>query len=582
MQLQEIELQNLKTTTLNVRKKDKTKINDLVPSIRSIGLIQPLLVRPNCEGYEVVAGQRRFFALQQIAQETENNTTAVPCLVMDEGDDAKALEASLAENVARLPMDDIDQYKAFAKLVKAGNTVSDIANQFGITERLIKQRLAIANLIQPLLTAYQKNKIDAETIRLLTMASKSQQKNWLALFSSEEEYAPEGYVLKRWLFGGAEIATTNALFEVENYSGSIITDLFGEEKYFDDAEKFWLHQNTAIAELKEQYLANGWADVTVLDIGAYFPVYDYIDTSKKNGGKVYIAISHIGEVTCYEGQLSRLEGRRLTAKADNSDSATQEKATKPELTQAMQNYLDLHRHSAVRTTLLGKTGLAVRLAVAQMIAGSALWSITADPQRAQNESIQDSLATNKAQVVFDKEREHVRELLGITSEVEKGANNTLLRGRQDVFAGHDIHEVFTTLLSLDDAEVSRILTFVVAESLTCGASTVDALGQILEVDMASHWQADECFFTLLRDKQTINAVLKEVAGKKTADANITSTAKLQKILIVDRLITTDKKAKSQDKKNWLPRYFQFPMKAYTKQGGIRAIESWKAVKKHYD
>ena len=89
----------------------------------------------------------------------------------------------LTENVARLTMDDIDQYKAFAKLVKARTTVSEMACRFGTTERLIKQSLAIANLIQPLLTTYQKNKIDAETIRLLTMASKSQQKSWLEVFA---------------------------------------------------------------------------------------------------------------------------------------------------------------------------------------------------------------------------------------------------------------------------------------------------------------------------------------------------------------------------------------------------------------
>ena len=37
-------------------------------------------------------------------------------------DNAKAIEASLAENIARLPMDEIDQYKAFAALVKEGNS----------------------------------------------------------------------------------------------------------------------------------------------------------------------------------------------------------------------------------------------------------------------------------------------------------------------------------------------------------------------------------------------------------------------------------------------------------------------------
>ena len=81
----------------------------------------------------------------------------------------------------------------------------------------------------------------------------------------------------------------------------------------------------------------------------------------------------------------------------------------------------------------------------------------------------------------------------------------------------------------------------------------------------------------LRDKGAINAILKETAGKAVANAHITSTAKMQKQLIRESL-----SAKSDtDALEWQPRYMQFPMKSYTKQGGIAAIDAWKAVKKYY-
>ena len=48
MNLQQISLDQLKTTTVNVRKKGGKDIADLLPSIRSLGLLQPILVRPNC------------------------------------------------------------------------------------------------------------------------------------------------------------------------------------------------------------------------------------------------------------------------------------------------------------------------------------------------------------------------------------------------------------------------------------------------------------------------------------------------------------------------------------------------------
>ncbi len=566
MQLQHIELNNLKTTSLNVRKKGAKDIDNLVPSIRSLGVLQPLLVRPNCEGFEVVAGQRRFYALQKLAE--EGKIEPVPCIVMQDGDDAKAIEASLAENIARLPMDEIDQYKAFAALIKQDKTVEDIASQFGISERLVKQRLAIANLIPPILTAYRKGDIHASTIRILTMATSRQQKAWLVLFRSEDEYAPESNQLKSWLFGGANIPTENALFDLADYKGGIISDLFGEENYFDDAAKFWALQNKSIAETKERYLAKGWADVVVLDVGEYFPAYYYVDTDKKAGGKVYISASNDGEVICHEGLLAQKEAKALL-NAEKREANT----AKPELTKAMQNYLDLHRHSAVRTELLGHSGIALRLAVAQIIAGSSLWDIKADPQKANSDAIKDSLSTNKAEAVFTKERQNIRQLL----DMPKSDDETLVNRKGDWYQSHDLHAIFSKLITLSDEEVTTVLTFVVAETLPCGSSLVEMLGNLLSVEMKDHWQPDQTFFDLLRDKQAINAVVKQVAGKTTADAHISSTAKVQKQVIQNCLEGTRKSAKS----DWQPNYMEFPMKAYTKQGGISAIDEWKAIKKHY-
>lgn len=565
MTLQHIELGDLKIAPLNVRKIGGKDIADLVPSIRSLGLLQPLLVRPNCQGFEVIAGQRRFHALSALAK--EGIVDAVPCVIMEDGDDAKAIEASLAENIARLPMDEIDQYRAFKALIKQGGTVEDIAAQFGITERLVKQRLAIANIIPPILTAYRKDEIDPQTLRLLTLATKAQQKSWLALFKDEDEYAPEGYRLKCWLFGGAEITTDAALFDVDAYKGNIVSDLFGENRYFDDAEAFWAAQNTAIAALKEMYLAEGWAEVIILDIGEHFPSWDYVDTAKANGGKVYIAIANNGEVTPYEGQLSRKD---VTAreKAAQSGENTESASTRPELTKAMQNYLDLHRHSAVRTELLNHGGIALRLIAAQAIAGSANFAAQTDPQKAERKDIAESLAGNNAQTRFAEERDAIAELLGLEKD-----------GAIEGSAGHadNLPLIFSRLMVLLDEDITRILTFIAAETLPCGASIIEALGIRMEVDIAEDWQPDDTFFDLLRDKEAINAVLKEIAGKTTADAHIASTAKVQKSIIRDCLTGERKPAK----KDWTPRYARFPMTAYTKRGGIRTIVEWKAVKKHF-
>ena len=74
----------------------------------------------------------------------------LPCLVLAATDDAAALEISLAENLERLPMEPFDQHEAFAHLVKRGQRVETIAARFGVTERLVQQRLALAGLIEPI------------------------------------------------------------------------------------------------------------------------------------------------------------------------------------------------------------------------------------------------------------------------------------------------------------------------------------------------------------------------------------------------------------------------------------------------
>ncbi len=605
MELQHIEIENLETTKLNVRKIGAKDIADILPSIRSLGVLQPLLVRKTrgeecghavsgttgkqiSEGYEIIAGQRRYHAAVKVAEEkaeeaTETgaseespDTACLPCIIMEEGDDAKAIEASLAENITRLPMDEIDQYKAFAALVKKGKTIEDIAGDFGVTTRLVKQRLAIANLIAPILSAYRKDDLCADTIRQLTLATKRQQKDWWALFTSEDEYAPQHRALKEWLFGGAEIPVENALFDVEHYGGGIVTDLFSENRYFDDATKFWELQNTAIAEAKERYQSNGWQEVTILDVGKYWHEWEHVKSPKTKGGHVYVSIAKDGEVTFHEGYLTEKLAKKI-ARVESGEVVEDNNPERPELTKVMQNYLDLHRHAAVRCEVLNHQSVALRLAVAQMIAGSDLWTINSDPQKANTDAIKESLATNKAEALFANERSRVRTLLGL-----KGHDDTLVYKKDDWDKSHDLHQIFVKLEELSDEEVIPVLTFVVAETLPCGSATVEGLGAQLCVDMADHWSLEDAstqsvFFDLMKDKEAINAMVKQVGGKATADAHVSSTAKVQKQIIADCLngVRTPKQP------NWQPRYMDFPCGTYTKRGGIDAVTRWKQVKKHY-
>jgi ParB family transcriptional regulator, chromosome partitioning protein len=565
MELMHIPLCELSIAKTNVRYGvKKADFSDIIPSIRKRGILQPLLVRKNGRGHEVVAGKRRYLALNFLEQEGME-IEAVPCAVMAKGDDAAAIEASLIENVHRKPMDDMDEFEAFQRLLKEGRTIGEIADTFGVTEITVKRRLAIANLSPKIRTAYRAEEIDGETLRALTLASKQQQKDWLLLFEDPEQHAPKGTNLKRWLLGGTQIPTTNAIFDLVNYKGEIVSDLFGEESYFANPDTFWTLQNGAIATLKASFEGNGWTRVNVMELDQRFHEWDYEKTSKKKGGAVFISVSDRGDVEVHEGFLSRAEARKLEAKSKGAPDK-EAKPDKPELTKPMQNYFGLHRHAAVRLELLNHPQLALRLAVAHMIAGSRLWQVKPDPQRADKPEIEASVMQSKAQQAFAEKRQSVCDLLGLDPD-----RSELVRPNGD---DYQTVAVFAQLLKLADDEVMHVLAFAMAETLEAGTAVVEAAGVKTNTDMANTWAPDDAFLALLAGKDVLHAVLSELGGSSVAGANKGETGKVQKGIIRDFIAGSNGRLRAS---NWLPAYARFPAAAYTDRGGTGSGDSWRKV-----
>jgi ParB family chromosome partitioning protein len=554
MELAHIELAKLKISKCNMRYRDPPPdVSDILPSIRTKGVLQPLIVRPEDGKFGVVAGRRRYYSLRSI-KEDAGEVAPPPCAIMAEGDDAEAIEASLLENTARRDPDPMREYETFVRLIKEGRTVDNIAATFGMTATQVKQRLALGNLITGIREAYRAEDIDEETVRHLTLASPSQQRKWLKLYNDPDQYAPRGFQLKQWLFGGQQIATRNALFKLSDYTGQTIEDLFGEDSYFADADLFWALQNRAIAAKRDALLKAGWADVEILEIGQRFAQYEHVKVPKKKGGKVFVAIAHDGEVVIHEGWLTPKEAKKL-AKAEareaghDTDAGTKSPpaTSRPAMTKALENYIDLHRHALVRLALIGNPAVAFRLAVAHMAAPSGNWSVKPDPQSARSDAIRQSVETSPAQAAFAAEQQSVYALLGWTD------------GDDEAFVYRETADVFEKLLSLSDGEVMRVAAFFVARSLGTGSDSVEAAGAQLKVDAREYWTPDDVFFDLIRDRATLNAMLAEIAGEAVARGNVAEKAKLQKQIIRDYLTGSNGRAKIE---NWLPGWLCFPMRSF--------------------
>jgi len=549
MELQHIEFSKLKISKCNMRYRDPPpNVSDILPSIQAKGVLEPLIVRSEDGKYGVVAGRRRWFSLKAV-KEKMGEVAAPPCAIMEEGDDAEAIEASLLENVARRDPDPMREYETFVRLIKEGRTVDGIAATFGMTKPQVNQRLALGNLLPKIRDAYRAEEIDDETVRHLTMASLAQQRKWLRLFNDPHQYAPRGYQLKQWLFGGQQISTTHALFKLTDYTGQTVEDLFGEDSYFVDADLFWALQNRAIADKRDALLKSGWGAVEILEIGQRFQQYEHVKVPKKKGGKVFIALSHDGAVEVFDGWLSQKEAKKLAKAKDREAKGTEKQrpaSTGPVMTQALENYVDLHRHEVVRLALIAHPLDAFRLAVAHMAASSGNWNVKRDPQTARNPAIRASIENSAAETAFAAEQLAVFGLLGWTQDEDD--DETFVDRR-------DTTDVFARLLTLGDDAVTRIAAFFVARSLQAGSDVVDAVGAHLYVDARDHWQPDDAFFDLIRDRTTVNAVLAEVAGEAVAKANVAEKVKAQKQIVRDCLAGANGRTKVE---GWLPGWLAFP------------------------
>ncbi|QDX25196.1 ParB/RepB/Spo0J family partition protein [Sphingomonas suaedae] len=560
MKLDHIPLDRLSVSKTNMRYgKKPPDVSDILPTVRKRGVIVPVLVRPNCaaDAFEIVAGARRFRAAQIVAEET-GHAEPMPCAILEADDDAAAIEASLIENIARLDPNEVSRWETFVRLVKQGQTPEDIGATFGLPDLMVRRILALGNLLPRIRDLYRADKLDPATVRHLTMASKAQQKAWLALYDDPDGYAPSGHQLKAWLFGGAAIKAATALFPMEGSGVAIVADLFGEDAYVADPDAFWIAQNAAIEARRDAYLEAGWADVVIVPASEQFHSWEYEKTGKRRGGRVYVDVRANGEVTFHEGYVSRAEARRA-AKADAPDAI---KPARPEVTGAMQAYLDLHRHAAVRAALVGHPGVALRLMVAHAIVGSHLFRVTPEPQNARSEAVAESLETCRGESVFDEKRRAVLALLGFDPEAA-----TVTRGNGDAY---DLAGLFYRLIELPDPCVMDVVAVVMGETLASGSAAVDATGLQLGVAMADWWEADPVFLELVRNREVLLAILAEVAGEPVATANAGEKGKTLKAIIADSLAGTGGRTKAA---RWVPRWLAFPPAAYTARGGVGTVGS---------
>lgn len=140
---------------------DQQSLNELVNSIREKGVVQPIIVRPAGNGFELIAGERRLQALKALGE------TTVPAIVKDV-DDAEALQISLIENIQRDQLNAIEEARAFKRLMDEFEfTQEKIANSVGKDNSSISNTIRLLNLPQKIQDYIQERKISSGHARAL-------------------------------------------------------------------------------------------------------------------------------------------------------------------------------------------------------------------------------------------------------------------------------------------------------------------------------------------------------------------------------------------------------------------------------
>jgi ParB family transcriptional regulator, chromosome partitioning protein len=153
---------------------DSESVAELAESVRIQGVVQPVLVRPAEEGYELIAGERRWRAARSAGLAT------IPAVVR-EAEDVDALMLALVENVARENLSAVEEARAYAALLdEFGLTLGDVAERVGRSKSSVSNRLRLLDLPEDVLALVERGQLSEGHARAVLSVPDHEERRRLA------------------------------------------------------------------------------------------------------------------------------------------------------------------------------------------------------------------------------------------------------------------------------------------------------------------------------------------------------------------------------------------------------------------
>ena len=194
---------------------DEAKLAELGESIRTNGLIQPITVRPNSQGFEIVAGARRFRAAQ-LAE-----LFSLPARIVDI-DDAQALEWQLVENSQRVDVHPYEEAQGFQRLLDMpGYDVATLVEKSGKSPAHVYARLSLLQLVSSIAEAFIAERITASHANLLARLPQEAQATayeqcWRKDWQDKEPHLLPAKHLSAWIQTNLYLSLAEAPFSKED------------------------------------------------------------------------------------------------------------------------------------------------------------------------------------------------------------------------------------------------------------------------------------------------------------------------------------------------------------------------------
>jgi ParB family chromosome partitioning protein len=133
---------------------DEEALDELASSIKTYGVLQPIIVNKKDNYYEIVAGERRWRAAKKAG------LTEMPCIIKDDITEKTNKEIALIENLQRVDLNPIDKAKGLKELIDDyGMTQKELADSIGISRSNIANSIRILNLDPRVIQLAEEGKI---------------------------------------------------------------------------------------------------------------------------------------------------------------------------------------------------------------------------------------------------------------------------------------------------------------------------------------------------------------------------------------------------------------------------------------